>query len=244
MAHLGGAVMTENTPDAVKVLERLIATARLLYANAEGCAVNHHGADFELHGMPGWLTDCAADIAAAQSLGARAMQAAMAGRAGRVKVLETAMREACDLLAERTYGSTARSPGHNARLRLEEALASIEPAGAQEGVPDLVPVTITNTRTGETRQAYVDRSRGVVLERDATAAEAERDALKAEVERKDKAIVGAFEFAGRARGTALGLAISGKDNPKLDSGLMKLHEDGLEVERTIRAALSPAKAGG
>jgi len=70
--------MTENTPDAVKVLERLIATARLLYANAEGCALNHHGADFELHGMPGWLTDCAADIAAAQSLGARAMQAAMA----------------------------------------------------------------------------------------------------------------------------------------------------------------------
>ena len=73
---------------------------------------------------------------------------------------------------------------------------------------------------------------------------AERDALKAEVERKDKALVGAFEFAGRARGTALGLAISGKDNPKLDSGLMKLHEDGLEVERTIRATLSPAKAGG
>ena len=70
------------------------------------------------------------------------------------------------------------------------------------------------------------------------------DHYKAEVERKDKALVGAFEFAGRARGTALGLAISGKDNPKLDSGLMKLHEDGLEVERTIRAALSPAKAGG
>lgn len=78
----------------------------------------------------------------------------------------------------------------------------------------------------------------------ATAAEAERDALKAEVERKDKALVGAFEFAGRARGTALGLAMSGKDNPKLDSSLMKMHEDGLEVERTIRAALAPAKAGG
>ena len=78
----------------------------------------------------------------------------------------------------------------------------------------------------------------------ATTAEAERDALKAEVERKDKALVGAFEFAGRARGTALGLAMSGKDNPKLDSSLMKMHEDGLEVERTIRAALAPAKAGG
>ena len=37
-------------------------------------------------------------------------------------VLRTAIREACDLLAERTYGSPARSPGHNARLRLEAAL--------------------------------------------------------------------------------------------------------------------------
>lgn len=33
-----------------------------------------------------------------------------------------AMKEACDLLAERTYGSPARSPAHNARLRLESAL--------------------------------------------------------------------------------------------------------------------------
>jgi hypothetical protein len=100
MAHLGGAVMTENTPDAVKVLERLIATARLLYANAEGCAVNHHGADFELHGMPGWLTDCAADIAAAQSLGARAMQDAMAGRV-RVRPSPQIGEEADKYCAER-----------------------------------------------------------------------------------------------------------------------------------------------
>ncbi|WP_156041735.1 hypothetical protein [Bradyrhizobium sp. URHD0069] len=38
----------------------------------------------------------------------------------------TAMRqaiiEACDLLAERKYGSPARSPAHNARLVLEAAL--------------------------------------------------------------------------------------------------------------------------
>lgn len=33
-----------------------------------------------------------------------------------------AMTDACDLLAERTYGSDARSPGHNARLKLEAAL--------------------------------------------------------------------------------------------------------------------------
>jgi hypothetical protein len=36
--------------------------------------------------------------------------------------LRAAMKEACDLLAERTHGSPARSPGHNARLRLEAAL--------------------------------------------------------------------------------------------------------------------------
>lgn len=37
-------------------------------------------------------------------------------------VLRNAMNEACDLLAERKYGNTARSPGHNARLTLESAL--------------------------------------------------------------------------------------------------------------------------
>lgn len=39
-----------------------------------------------------------------------------------IKRLRTAMQEACDLLAERTHGSPARSAGHNARLRLEAAL--------------------------------------------------------------------------------------------------------------------------
>lgn len=36
--------------------------------------------------------------------------------------LVKAIRDACDLLAERTYGGNARSPGHNARLLLEAAL--------------------------------------------------------------------------------------------------------------------------
>ena len=38
--------------------------------------------------------------------------------------LRAAMQEACDLLAERVYGSSARSPGHNARVLLESALAN------------------------------------------------------------------------------------------------------------------------
>lgn len=48
----------------------------------------------------------------------------------RVRALEAAMKRACDLLVERTYGSRARSPGHNARLELEAALKS---TAAKEG---------------------------------------------------------------------------------------------------------------
>lgn len=44
--------------------------------------------------------------------------------------LRVAMREACDLLAGRLHGSPARSEGHNARVRLEHALASSPHADA------------------------------------------------------------------------------------------------------------------
>lgn len=47
------------------VLEDLRKSAALLQQNAEGCAVNHYGADFAVHGMPGWLADTAASIARA-----------------------------------------------------------------------------------------------------------------------------------------------------------------------------------
>jgi hypothetical protein len=36
--------------------------------------------------------------------------------------LRAAMKEACDLLAERIHGNAARSPGHNARVALEWAM--------------------------------------------------------------------------------------------------------------------------
>lgn len=42
---------------------------------------------------------------------------------GELAKLRVVLQEACDLLAERTHGSAARSPGHNARVRLESALA-------------------------------------------------------------------------------------------------------------------------
>ena len=47
------------------------------------------------------------------------------------RALRRAIREACDMLAERTWGNPARSPGHNARLILETATGDgdARPAG-------------------------------------------------------------------------------------------------------------------
>jgi hypothetical protein len=43
-------------------LGRLTVAAKMLHANSVGCAVNHHGIDFETHGLPGWLSDAQRDI--------------------------------------------------------------------------------------------------------------------------------------------------------------------------------------
>lgn len=43
-------------------------------------------------------------------------------RDGEISRLREAIIEACDLLMERKQGSPSRSPSHNARLRLEEAI--------------------------------------------------------------------------------------------------------------------------
>lgn len=50
-----------------EALERLLTSAKILQQNAEGCAANHYGADFQREGLPGWLRDTKADIDAAQS---------------------------------------------------------------------------------------------------------------------------------------------------------------------------------
>jgi hypothetical protein len=50
-----------------EALRDLRTTAALLQQNAEGCAVNHYGQDFSLHGMPGWLSDTAKSIKAASA---------------------------------------------------------------------------------------------------------------------------------------------------------------------------------
>lgn len=49
-------------------LRKLLTTAKMLLSNAEGCAMNHYGDDYAIHGAPGWLTDCQADIERAQAV--------------------------------------------------------------------------------------------------------------------------------------------------------------------------------
>jgi hypothetical protein len=57
-----------ETISRTHTLEKLLLTAKLLYRNAAGCAVNHYGHDFKQHGMPGWLADAERDIAAAEAV--------------------------------------------------------------------------------------------------------------------------------------------------------------------------------
>jgi hypothetical protein len=47
------------------VVRSLITTAKMLHANAVGCAQEHHSHDFAEQGMPGWLADAQHDIDAA-----------------------------------------------------------------------------------------------------------------------------------------------------------------------------------
>ena len=50
-----------------EALAKLVTTSQLLLQNAEGCAVNHYGEDFQKCGRPGWLADCENDIVTART---------------------------------------------------------------------------------------------------------------------------------------------------------------------------------
>jgi NTP pyrophosphatase (non-canonical NTP hydrolase) len=56
--------------------------------------------------------------------------------------LRAAAQEACDLLSEKKYGSSARSPGHNARLLLERALAADEAIAAEPQPAQRDPIVV------------------------------------------------------------------------------------------------------
>lgn len=62
------------------------------------------------------------------------------------RTLWQAIKDACDLLAERTHGSPTRSPGHNARLFLEDAIRP-------ENQSPSILAAIRARQDGETRSA-------------------------------------------------------------------------------------------
>lgn len=56
---------TPPPPDGWRdMLAGTLTAAKMLYANAVGCAINHYAGDFERQGLPGWLADCERDILA------------------------------------------------------------------------------------------------------------------------------------------------------------------------------------
>ena len=82
-----------SAPAVEAMIARLLTTAKLLYANAVGCAVNHYGEDFvRFHGKPGWLSDCEQDILDAEE--AADMLAAQAAEIERLTRDRDAAREA------------------------------------------------------------------------------------------------------------------------------------------------------
>ena len=70
MERNGEARGAHDLRDRIDALEHTLTnlrlTARVLLQNAEGCAVNHYGEDYHLHGEPGWLRDCRSSIEAAE----------------------------------------------------------------------------------------------------------------------------------------------------------------------------------
>lgn len=73
----------------------------------------------------GVTQDEVADVAKVQNEGrtvSECVSHAVRTRDGEISRLREAIIEACDLLMERKQGSPSRSPSHNARLRLEEAI--------------------------------------------------------------------------------------------------------------------------
>lgn len=68
------SALARERDQAREALANLRLTARVLLQNAEGCAANHYGADFEQHGPPGWLADCENAIKSAETVIAGSMQ--------------------------------------------------------------------------------------------------------------------------------------------------------------------------
>jgi hypothetical protein len=62
LSEAGSALEEIPMTDRTELATRLLATAKVLLQNAQGCAENHHGHDFATMGEPGWIRDCRSDI--------------------------------------------------------------------------------------------------------------------------------------------------------------------------------------
>jgi hypothetical protein len=49
-------------------LAALLVSSKMLLENSHGCAINHYGEDYSIHGCPGWLSDCQRDVEAADKV--------------------------------------------------------------------------------------------------------------------------------------------------------------------------------
>ena len=67
-AHLENEALRLRVERLEGALGDLISTTGLLYEHSQGCAVNHYGRDFDLHGFPGWLIDSRAAIDIARAV--------------------------------------------------------------------------------------------------------------------------------------------------------------------------------
>ena len=53
----------ENVASLAAEIERLRGHLKIAVEQLKGCAANHYGNDFEIHGMPGFITDMEAALA-------------------------------------------------------------------------------------------------------------------------------------------------------------------------------------
>lgn len=67
------AVKDDET--VVEAAHKALVAGKMLLENSIGCAVNHYGDDYYIHGEPGWLADCRKDF--------EALEAALAAKDGR-----------------------------------------------------------------------------------------------------------------------------------------------------------------
>jgi hypothetical protein len=67
------AVKDDET--VVEAAHKALVAGKMLLENSIGCAVNHYGDDYYIHGEPGWLADCRKDL--------EALEAALAAKDGR-----------------------------------------------------------------------------------------------------------------------------------------------------------------